>query len=347
MKVASRFFPLRRTDVAIKNQYTHMKDQKSIPKTSSDNQVICSIICPAFNESENLPKLIETITAQLGGKYSFEIIIVDDGSSDNTLSVLEGLTKKYHNLKYLSFTRNFGHQSALMAGIRFVNGNCAVMLDADLQHPPSLILKMLEKWEDGYKVVQGVRKEESSGFKSFSSKWFYHIISMISDVPLIPGTSDFRLIDRTIIDHLKQLDQPIFLRGYIPWLGYSTSLLDYIPNVRHSGKTKFTLGKMLKLSLDGVTAQSTFPLKLSRYFGIVVSCLAFLYLLYAIYIHIFTTETVAGWTSILISILFLGGVQLIFLGVLGEYIGRIFERSYKKPIYQVKKQCRIEKSNEI
>lgn len=307
--------------------------------------MICSIICPAYNEAENLPKLVEAITIELE-KYSHEIIIVDDGSQDDSLSVLENLTTKYSNLKYVSFTRNFGHQNALMAGVKSASGNCLVMLDADLQHPPSLIPDMIEKWYLGYKVIQCVRKDEISSFKTQTSKWFYAIISMLSNVSIVPGTSDFRLIDRVVVDHLKQLDRPVFFRGYIPWLGYEICFLNYSPDDRYAGKTKFTLRKMIKLSLDGITTQSTFPLRLARYLGTLISTFAFIYLSYALYIHLFTERTVPGWASILISTLFLGGVQLIFLGVLGEYIGRIFERSYKKPIYQIKDHSGFDKENE-
>lgn len=312
-----------------------LKESKLDLNQYTKGEIICSVVCPAFNESDNLSKLVVSISENLNS-YNFEIIIIDDGSSDNTLTVLSELSEKYSNLKYLSFTRNFGHQNALMAGIRSAKGNCVVMLDADMQHPPTLISTMLEKWQSGYKVVQAKRKDTSGGFKSFTSKSFYQIVSMISDVPIIPGTSDFRLIDKVIVNHLKQLDRAVFFRGYIPWLGYETCFIDYEPNFRNSGKTKFTLRKMVKLSLDGITMQSTFPLRVSRYIGTIISAFAFLYLLYAIYVHVFTHETVQGWTSILISVLFLGGVQLIFLGVLGEYIGRIFERSYKKPLYQIK-----------
>ncbi|MFY0601912.1 MAG: glycosyltransferase family 2 protein [Cyclobacteriaceae bacterium] len=320
--------------------------KQSNSKHHLESQWTCSVICPAYNESENLFKLVETIENEINGSR-YEIIIVDDGSDDNTLSVLENLIKKYPHLKYVSFTRNFGHQNALMAGIRLAKGSCVVMLDADMQHPPSLIPDMITKWKAGYKVVQAVRQKNSRGFKHLSSKLFYRLISMLSDVPIVEGTSDFRLIDKEIVNHLKELDRPVFLRGYIPWLGYKTQFLNYIPNRRNSGKTKFSFQKMVKLSLDGITTQSTFPLRLSRYIGTIVSVLAFLYLLYAIYVHVFTTETVQGWTSILISILFLGGVQLIFLGVLGEYIGRIFERSYRKPIYQIKKQGGNEENSQI
>ncbi|MEQ9297182.1 MAG: glycosyltransferase family 2 protein [Cyclobacteriaceae bacterium] len=232
------------------------------------------MICPAYNESENLPRLIEAVAAALD-QYNYEIIIVDDGSSDDTLMVLEGLVEKYSCLRHLSFTRNFGHQNALMAGLRSAKGECVVMLDADMQHPPSLIIDMLAKWRSGFKVVQGLRQEKSSGLKALTSKWFYGLVSIMSDVPITLGTSDFRLLDRTIVDHINTLDRPVFLRGYIPWLGYETCFLSYTSNARYKGKAKYSFGKMIKLSSEGITIQSTFPLGLSRFMGAIVSVLAF------------------------------------------------------------------------
>ncbi len=296
-----------------------------------------SIVCPAYNESGNLTELLEALSER-AKNFDHEIIIVDDGSLDNSVPVLKNLMGIYKNLKYISFTRNFGHQSALFAGIIASSGDCVIMLDADMQHPPKLFPEMIEQWRNGYKVVQCIREDEAANFKSFSSKLFYRIISAISKTPIIPGASDYRLIDKVIIDHLKQLKTPVFLRGFIPYMGFKTYNLNYIPSKRLSGKSKYTLSKMIKLSTDGITSQTTLPLKVSRYLGLTLSSLAFIYLIYVLFIRIYTNQTVPGWTSTMISVLLLGGVQLISVGILGEYIGKIFEKSQEKPHYFIGKK---------
>ena len=295
-----------------------------------------SIVCPAYNEAQSLSNLIQAVSAEMTNE-DYELIIVDDGSTDETVDVLLELRVKYKQLKFISFGRNFGHQSALLAGIQHATGNCLIMLDADLQHPPTLFPSMIKEWKRGYNIVQCIREDSKTNFKTLSSRLFYKIVSYFSDTDILPGTSDFRLIDKKVVDNLKKLQGPVFLRGHLPWTGYSTFNLYYTPDSRKIGESKFTFKKMVKLSIEGITMQTVLPLKIARDIGALISSLAFIYAIYALYVHLFSVNTVPGWTSLLISVLFLGGVQLICVGVLGEYVGRIFERSQNKPNY-VEKQ---------
>jgi dolichol-phosphate mannosyltransferase len=299
-----------------------------------------SIIIPAFNEEGNIKPIKKEIDKYLKGK-KYEIIFIDDGSYDDTLVRLEELSKKDNRVKWLSFSRNFGHQIALKAGIDSAKGDCVISMDADLQHPPHLIPRMIEKWKEGYDIVYTIRKSENKNksFKNITSVLFYKIMTKISGLEIPEGAADFRLIDRKVADVVKKFNEnDVFLRGLFFWLGFSSVGISYSPQKRFSGKTKYSLRKMIKLAITGITSFSVRPLRLATYLGSFISIVAFFYGVYAIAIRIFTKQAILGWSSLLASILFLGGVQLLMLGIIGEYLGKLFIESKKRPNYIIKKK---------
>ena len=305
--------------------------------------VTISIVIPCLNEQDGLSTLLERLSQELQTKYSFEVIIVDDGSTDNTLTTLKQLTSQYPNLRYISFSRNFGHQQALKAGIDKATGQCVIMMDADLQHPPVLIHSMVEKWKEGYDIVYTVRQTQASlpFFKKLSSKLFYAFINKLTDHPIDEGAADFRLVDRRVADIISSLYDPfLFLRGLIPWLGFRQCAIPYTPDERITGATKYSLVRMVRLALHGITCFSVRPLRLATFFGAVISVIAFLYASYAILIYFIFQIALPGWASIVSSILFLGGIQLSVLGIIGEYIGMLYMQSKHRPSYIVREQSK-------
>ncbi len=301
---------------------------------------LLSILVPVFNEEDNIRILYEELTRHVGPLCRNEIIFINDGSSDGTLEEIKTLQKEYDNgtIHYLSLSRNFGHQSALKAGLDFCSGDIVVSMDGDLQHPPHLIPSMIEQWKNGYDVVITTRqdREESRLFKRFTSQNFYRLLSRISHLDLKPGTADFRLLDRKVVDILKQFEESdIFFRGMVAWSGFKQFELPYLPEKRSSGETKYTLAKMLRLALSGLLGFSILPLRLVTLIGFLISLASFIYGFYAIFIRIFSQEAVSGWASVMTGVYFLGGIQLICIGICGEYIGRIFMQTKKRPHYIV------------
>lgn len=307
-----------------------------------ENKTLVSIILPAFNEEENLVVAVEKIAENLKGlqeKYAFELIFVNDGSSDRTLSLLRQLHQKYPDwVHYLSFSRNFGHMSALRCGYDHARGQAVICMDADLQHPPAFIPVFLEKWAEGYEIVYTSRQddEKTGWLKRMSSSSFYRLMNRFSDVNLEPGAADFRLLDRKVVDLIRQSrENDLFIRGFIPWVGFQQHKIPYTPDQRYAGQSKYTLRKMLRLAVNGITAFSVRPLRIATFLGAVISGLAFLYAIYALYAHFVLEETVQGWTSVLISVLVMGGLQLLTLGIIGEYLGRLFIQAKGRPPYIV------------
>ena len=299
-----------------------------------------SIIVPCFNEKENLPylnqKLQEVFSNQPKEKYSFRIVFVNDGSTDDTILEIKELRKQFSNIDYLSFSRNFGHQQAIKAGIDCVNADAIITMDADLQHPPKLIPELIKNWEKGYEIVNSKRfdSKNQSFMKKLTSKSFYALLNKLSYVKIEPGTADFRLLDKKVIEQLRNLnEQNLFFRGVIPWLGFSQHTIDYYPDERKYGKTKYTAKKMISLAIIGITSFSIKPLRISIFVGLFLSVVAIFYMLYALYIGFFTDKAIEGWTSVIVSVLFIGGLQLLMLGILGEYIGKIFIENKKRPNY--------------
>jgi glycosyltransferase involved in cell wall biosynthesis len=298
-----------------------------------------SIVIPAFNESSNMPKLVERLIQVFRATtYSYEIIFVDDGSSDSTAEVLENMHELNPNINYIRLSRNFGHQNALKAGLDHADGDCIISLDGDLQHPPELIPAFIKKWEEGYDIVYTRRKDtkESGAFKRNTSNLFYHLINKLSEVKLEAGTADFRLIDRKVANVLLQFTEiDPFLRGIIKWVGFSQYGIDYIPSNRLSGESKYSLKKMIRFAIQGITSFSIRPLYTAVYIGFGFSALSILYLPYVLYSY-FSGHAISGWASLMMTIVFIGGLQLIIMGIIGIYIGKIFLQSKQRPNYIVK-----------
>ena len=303
-----------------------------------------SVIVPILNEEGNIEILTERVLAVIERYWDYELLFIDDGSTDNTLKIIQEEMKKNDKIRYLSFSRNFGHQNALRAGFDYATGDCVISIDGDLQHPPELIPKLLEKWQQGYDIVYTIRQEDPQRpfLKRKASNIFYNIMNRFSDVRINEGGADFRLIDRNVVEVIKRINENnLFMRGMISWLGFKQCGIEYMPERRHWGKTKYTFKKMNKFALDGITSFSIKPLRISTIFGYTAAFLAFLYGVYAILIKIFTNTAVSGWASLLAGLLFIGGVQMIMIGILGEYVGRLFIESKKRPNYIIK-----EKSND-
>ncbi|MCA1759820.1 MAG: glycosyltransferase family 2 protein [Bacteroidales bacterium] len=300
---------------------------------------IC-IIIPCYNEKENLQylnqRLQEIFKTELYNKYNFRILFVNDGSNDETLEEIKELRQKNSNIDFISFSRNFGHQQAIKAGIDHANADAVITMDADLQHPPELIPEFIKFWEKGYDVINSKNfgGENQSFSKRITSKSFYTLLNLLSSVKIESGTADFRLIDKKVLEQLQSLnEQNLFIRGIIPWLGFKQYTIEYSPGERKFGKTKYTLQKMFSLALAGITSFSIKPLRISIFFGLILSFLAIVYMIYALYIGLFTDKAIEGWTSVIVSVLFIGGLQLLMLGIIGEYLGKLFLENKKRPAY--------------
>lgn len=302
-----------------------------------------SLVIPCLNEQENVPALFERIRAELQGRESFEVIFVDDGSTDRTLEVLRDLASKHPELRYVSLSRNFGHQQALKAGLDRASGDCVIMMDADLQHPPALLRQLIDTWRQGFDIVYTVRQAnlQLPLFKRLSSRLFYKLINHLTEHPIEEGAADFRLIDRRVASIIASMNDPfLFLRGLIPWLGFKQCSIAYNPDARFSGTTKYSLMRMARLALHGVTSFSVRPLRMATFFGVLISLVAFAYLIYALLAFFFFDISLPGWSSIVSSILLLGGIQLIMLGIIGEYLGMLYVQSKQRPTYIVREASR-------
>jgi dolichol-phosphate mannosyltransferase len=301
-----------------------------------------SIIMPAYNEAENLAVAVQRVRAvmePLSARYHYELLIVNDGSRDASLDILRQLHAQHPGqVFYLSFSRNFGHMGALRCGYDHALGDAVICMDADLQHPPEYLPLFLEKWAEGYDIVFTSRLDDArtSWFKRRSSAAFYHLMNLFSDVHLEPGAADFRLLDQKVVRLIRQsAESDLFIRGFIPWVGFRQHKIEYRPAERFAGQSKYTLRKMLRLAVQGITSFSVRPLRLATFLGSLISGLAFLYAIYALYAHFVLRETVQGWTSVLLSVLIMGGLQLLTLGIIGEYLGRLFIQSKGRPPYIV------------
>lgn len=298
-----------------------------------------SVVIPAFNEEGNLEKIVSEILQKIPKQHLLEIIIVDDGSTDKTLETLKTLNKINPDIHFISFSKNFGHQNALKAGIDFSSGDCVISLDADMQHPPELIPQMIEKWEAGFDIILTKRVTEKSFslFKKITSALFYKIMNFISDVKLEEGAADFWLIDKKISSIIKNsTENNLFFRGFIPWVGFKSFQINYKPNARYTGDSKYSLKKMINLALNGITSFSIKPLRLAIFMSFIAALFAIGYLFYVLYFRIFTNIPIPGWSSVLASILIFGSLNLLFLGILGEYIGKLFVQSKGRPSYIIK-----------
>ncbi len=303
----------------------------------STNSIELSVVVPVYNEEKNIEMLFNRVKENIP-VTDWELIFVNDGSVDNTLPLVIGLSHLYPQVKYIDFSRNFGHQYAISAGIENAAGTYIIIMDGDGQDPPELIPDLLEKAKSGYEVVYAKRKKrEGEGFlKKFTAKIFYRVLRNITSIEIPVDTGDFRIIHRKIQVILKQMpEQHKYIRGQISWIGFNQTFIEYDRAERIHGTTKFTYKKMIQFALDGISSFSTWPLKIATLMGFGVSFICFIVILYTVYQKLFGF-TVTGWTSMQISILFLGGVQLIGIGILGEYLGRVNENVKNRPHYIVK-----------
>jgi dolichol-phosphate mannosyltransferase len=305
-----------------------------------------SVVVPIFNEEEVLSPFYERLKNVMNSlNEDYEIIFVNDGSTDHSMEELQKLSQSDPNVKIIEFSRNFGHQIAITAGLDHTNGQAIIIMDGDLQHPPEVIPKLIQKWKEGYEVVYTVKKEtkDAGFFKNISASVFYSLMNKIGNIRIPKHGADFRLVDQKVLESLKLLrERSRFMRGLVNWVGYSQTSVEFEADARYAGATKYSLKRMIQFALDGITSFSSFPLRISTYFGFLVSAMSFLYAAFAIYARLFTQIALPGWTSILVAVLFLGGVQLITIGLLGEYIGRIYDEVKQRPLYLIKNKIGFE-----
>lgn len=303
------------------------------------NRPCLSVIVPIYNEEDGIPTLYERLHAVcIGFGVTYELLFVNDGSRDRSLKLLKELQAADPQVRVLSFSRNFGHQVAITAGMDHAQGEAVVVIDADLQDPPELIGQMLEKWREGYDVVYAVRekREGDTLFKRATAALFYRLLRKITNVDIPLDTGDFRLMSRRSIEAMKLFsERNRFVRGLVSWIGFKQTGITFVRAERFAGETKYPLKKMLRFAIDGIVSFSFVPLQLATIFGFVASGLSFLGILWVVYLRLFTQETITGWASMMVIVMFLGGVQLLTLGIIGEYIGRMYDEIKHRPLYLI------------
>ncbi len=299
-----------------------------------------SVVAPLYNEEGNVAELLRRLRAAADGCIvdGYELVFVDDGSSDRTLELLRSHAAVDPRIVIVQLSRNFGHQLAATAGLDQARGDAVVLIDADLQDPPELIPAMVERWRAGFDVVYAVRRRRKgeSRFKIWTARSFYRITRRLTKVSIPVDTGDFRLMSRRVVDALKTIrERHRFIRGLVSWVGFPQTAIEYDRDARFSGDSKYPFSKMVRFAIDGITSFSDIPLRFASYFGFIVSAVAFVVAIFEIVLKIFTGYNLPGYTSTIFAILFLGGVQLIGIGILGEYIGRIYEEIKGRPLYVV------------
>jgi dolichol-phosphate mannosyltransferase len=305
------------------------------------NRPLLSVVVPVLNEGPCLEELAQRIHAVAREQaLEYELIFIDDGSRDDTPDRITALRTQRPEIRSIHFTRSFGHQAALAAGLLQARGSAVVTMDGDLQHPPELIPRMLAAWREGARVVHTTRRDSSRVgrlFKSGTAKLFYNLMQWLSSVPLVPGGADFRLLDRQAVDQFNQLSEHfVFVRGLVPWMGFPSATVDYEPGERLAGASKFGLFRMGRLALDGIFSFSVVPLRIISLAGVTITILGALYGAYSL--HAWWTDQLTGppgWTSLMVVMLIFGGIQLLSIGILAEYVGRIYEEAKSRPRYVV------------
>jgi glycosyltransferase involved in cell wall biosynthesis len=306
--------------------------------------VTLSVVVPLYNEEANVAPLVERVTGileNLPDHASYEVVLVNDGSTDRTAQSIRNELRRRAHVVFVDLSRNFGHQLAATAGLDVSRGEAIVLMDGDLQDPPELIPEFLEKWRAGYDVIYAVRRTRKgeSAFKLGTARAFYRIIRRLTNVSIPMDAGDFRLMSRRIVEVLKRSrERHRFLRGMVSWAGFAQTSVEYDRDERRSGASKYPLSKMLKLAIDGITSFSDVPLRFASYLGFTVSTAAFMYAIVITFFRVFhlgIPEFTRGWASTMVAILFLGGVQLIGIGILGEYIGRIYDEVKGRPLYLI------------
>ena len=310
-----------------------------MPDTRARVPALLSVVAPVYNEEELVEAFVKRACAAVAD-YTFELVLVNDGSSDSTPALLDRLAAADPRVRVIHLSRNFGHQAALTAGLEHAAGDVVAMIDADLQDPPELIPRMVEQWEHGSDVVYAVRKqrEGETAFKLATASWFYKLFDHLAQVDLEPNSGDFRLLDRRALDALLSMtERSRFLRGMTVWGGFTQTAVSYERDARTAGETKYTLRKMLRFSLDAIASFSHLPLQLATYAGLLSASVAFIAIPIVIALH-FTGSYLPGFSTLTIAILLLGGIQLIALGVIGEYVGRIYDEVKHRPLYIVREE---------
>jgi dolichol-phosphate mannosyltransferase len=298
-----------------------------------------SVVLPAQNEQEHVALLIARLNRALAPLGRAEIVFVDDGSCDGTLAALRVAAESDACVRYISFTRNFGHEAALRAGLRYARGDAIIVMDADLQHPPELIPDLVREWRAGSKIVAAHRvgyDDSISRFKRITSHLYYLVLDALGDVHIEPGSNNFMLLDRVVVDAVNRMeDQDLFLRGAVRWLGYPLANVPYRQGARQSGDSKYSLRRMVELAVTGIAVHSVRPLRFAIWLALGFAALSLLFTVYAIVSFLFVQHTVAGWSSIIAAISILGAAQFLILGIIGEYVGRILRETRRRPSYIV------------
>lgn len=310
------------------------------------NNFLLSIIIPVYNEERNVSPLIKRLLPVVKN-YSWEIIFVDDGSKDKTVDEVKKIAVKNQDVKLLVFSRNFGHQMALSAGYEIAKGDCVISMDSDMQDPPEIIPQMIAAWQKGNKVVYAKREKRNVDglFKRITAHIFYQLINLLSDFPIPQEVGDFRLLDRDVVNYLNGLqERSRFLRGLVAWSGQPAAFVLFKREKRYSGETHYTFSKMMNFALEGITSFSTKPLRMSTYFGFLISGLSVVIILTKSIQHFVFNQGdwLPGWASLFFSIVFLGGVQLITIGIIGEYIGKVYQEVQKRPQFVIKEKTNID-----
>ena len=302
-----------------------------------------STVIPVFNEEGNLASIHQRLSAVMAGLYleDYQLLFVNDGSNDNSLAIIKGLTAADSHVSYIDLSRNFGHQVAVTAGLDNASGDYVVIIDCDLQDPPELIPEMLQKMAEGNDVVYAQRssREGESAAKRWTASIFYRIMTRITAVQIPVDTGDFRIVSRRVVEVLRQMpEREKFLRGQIAWMGFNQASVPYVRAARQSGDTGYTYRKMIGFALDGITSFSNFPLKVATISGFIVSFISFVLMIYALWSRFVWKVYEPGWTSLILSVLFIGGIQLIAVGIIGEYIGRISTNVKQRPLYLIREE---------
>jgi glycosyltransferase involved in cell wall biosynthesis len=300
-----------------------------------------SIVIPSYNEEGNIKIIINALHEVLQKlNYRYELIFVDDGSSDKTLSILQEISATDSNVFYIELSRNFGHQNALKAGLDKATGDCIITMDGDMQHPPDLISQLIQKWEEGYDVVYTRRLEDKKlpVFKKITSKYFYKFINYISEIKIEEGTADFRLMDKKVSKVFFAFSEnELFIRGLVNWVGFNQFAIDYKPAERFSGNSKYTVKKMMQFALKGITSFSIRPLYISIFLGISIFVLSLIFYILYVFFSIYFGHVISGWASVIFTIVIFGGLNLIVLGIIGVYVGKLFMQSKQRPNYLIRK----------
>ena len=305
------------------------------------NEILISLVLPIHNEEGNIPELYVRSKKVLSSLGSYEIVFVNDGSQDGSLEKLLEICEKDKNAKVIDFSRNFGHQVAITAGINHAGGQVVVVMDGDLQDPPEVIGELFAKWREGFEVAHAKRKTRQDGLmKKLTAFVFYRVMRKLANVDIMEDAGDFYLMDRRAVDAMNGIGETSrFMRGLTSWIGFKRTHILFDRDERKAGKTAYTIKKMIKLAIDGMTSFSYVPLKLATYLGLLSTFIGFVLGVYAIYQKIYFPQTTAqGWTSLILAVLFIGGIQLIVLGIIGEYIGRIYTETKNRPLYIVRQK---------